>query len=424
MQRYNNSQPVPTRQPGRGVPPTRPDNVPLAPSLRQQSAIPQISMPPDPGGVSLEQIERFADYAMESGLFPDIKNKAQAVIQISYGSELGISAFASLRSIYILPPQWDAKKREFKGQGKIELSANLMQGLMERVGFQWEYAQLDDQGCVIHWWNKQGRYLGISSFFIHEAHKMGRENFSNWQKHTQDMLRARAVSRGARQFAPALLHGCYVEGEISDRDPIPESGVIEYNQQPLEAPQPQLTSEQAEERRKELLRHYHAGVKSGFAHLIPREIAGRFDYHQLAKAVIATSGSLANLDYIDLEQAVLDLERSLTDETGRVWLRDEIEHPAIDEMSAAESMEALAELWKTWVPKFPELPLIIRGCLHIAKEERKHFFTKQTSMSAAEQVRDQATPPDSETPNSEPLEVYDGEVPDDQHVTQDDQSGK
>jgi hypothetical protein len=69
--------------------------------------------------------------------------------------------------------------------------------------------------------------VGASSFTIQEAQEAGLLGKDNWKKYPSDMLFARAISRGAKRFAPGIFGGTavYTADEMGvDHD---EDGVIE-----------------------------------------------------------------------------------------------------------------------------------------------------------------------------------------------------
>lgn len=397
MQHKTNSQEL--------LPPS--DRFPV-PSSAPFPTAPAIVAPPNPGGTALAEMERYADIALQSGLFPSIQSKAAAVVQISYGAELGISAFAALRSIHIIPPSGKAANQG--AAGKVELSANLMLALMQRAGFQWEFLQNDEAACIIRWWYPGGRYAGESEFNSEDAHKTGRSGWDNWKKYKKDMLMARAVSRGARKFAPAILHGCYVEGEISDRQEV-NPAPVHTPQQPQSQPQqpeprPQVENvspEEAEKRRKANLARYHATVKSAFVHLVPDLLKGSVDWHQVAKTCYGSKGSLSDLPYLELEQLCKDVEDGCTDAGGRLYQHADITHDSIAELQGATDLEGLAEIWGYWRGRLLELPMVIRGSLFIAKEWKKAQLKEQKEASKAEPTpAPQSTPEPSPEPTPEP----------------------
>lgn len=115
--------------------------------------------------------------------------------------------------------------------GKVTLSAQLMNMLIVNAGHQANIVYLDDTGCKIRF--VRADRTGPSSIFEYEfnmehAEKAGyfgvvnidgnivEKPKSNWVKHRRDMFFSRCLSGGARKFMPDVLMNCYGMGEIED----------------------------------------------------------------------------------------------------------------------------------------------------------------------------------------------------------------
>lgn len=152
---------------------------------------------------NMDELGRFAKMAYESGLFKDLKSMSAAGVKIAAGAEFGIKPIASLRSLHVF-------------QGKVEMSATLILGLCKQAGYRYKVLQSDEQAARLEWYGPDGELLGPPvGFTIEQARKAGLLNKGPWQSYTEDMLWARAVSRGARRYCPEVVHGVYVDGEIS-----------------------------------------------------------------------------------------------------------------------------------------------------------------------------------------------------------------
>lgn len=147
-----------------------------------------------------DELQRAAIALKESGYFKDVQSKAQAIVKVMAGAELGLPPFASMTGIHII-------------QGKPVLGANVLATLVKndpRYDFQIE--QATDTECALNWFEsgsvgRNDRPVGQSSFTIEEAKKAGLTGKDNWKKYPSDMLFARAISRGARRFAPGIFGG-------------------------------------------------------------------------------------------------------------------------------------------------------------------------------------------------------------------------
>jgi hypothetical protein len=75
--------------------------------------------------------------------------------------------------------------------------------------YSYRIQKADNQICEIEW-QENKISVGISSFTIEEAKTAGLTGKDNWKKYPSDMLFARAISRGAKRFAPGIFGGAPV----------------------------------------------------------------------------------------------------------------------------------------------------------------------------------------------------------------------
>lgn len=179
-----------------------------------------------------DELQRAAIALQESGYFSDVKSKAQAIVKVMAGAELGLPPFASMTGIHII-------------QGKPVLGANVLATLVKNdPRYDYRIYQSTDNECALNWY-EGGKEVGMSSFTIEEAKDAGLTGKDNWKKYPSDMLFARAISRGARRFAPGIFGGSpvytpdemgadvdeegnvVIESVIVDANPTPESGLPE-----------------------------------------------------------------------------------------------------------------------------------------------------------------------------------------------------
>lgn len=141
-----------------------------------------------------ENLQRAAIALQESGYFPDVKSKAQAIVKVMAGAELGLPPFASMSGIHII-------------QGKPVLGANVIATLVKNdPRYNYTIKVCSDMVCTLEWF-EDGKLQGESSFTLDEAKKAGLTGKDNWTKYPSDMLFARAISRGSRRFAPGIFGG-------------------------------------------------------------------------------------------------------------------------------------------------------------------------------------------------------------------------
>ena len=110
------------------------------------------------------------------------------------GAELGLPPFASMTGIHII-------------KGKPVLGANVIATLVKNdPRYDYQITVCNERECFIDW-SENGKDVGDSSFTIEEAAAAKLAGKDNWKMYPSDMLFARAISRGARRFAPGIFGG-------------------------------------------------------------------------------------------------------------------------------------------------------------------------------------------------------------------------
>lgn len=139
----------------------------------------------------------------KSGMFPDVKSQAQAVVKILAGKELGLSPFEAMGSIYVV-------------NGRLALASKAMAGLIKRSKkYDYVIRKLDETECSIDITNSDG-IVGNTTFTFKDAAKAGLVNKENWKSYPKNMLFARALSNACRFYCPEVISGYYSLEEIED----------------------------------------------------------------------------------------------------------------------------------------------------------------------------------------------------------------
>jgi hypothetical protein len=135
----------------------------------------------------------------ESGMFPDIKSAAQAIVKIQAGAELGIAPFAAMAGIHII-------------SGKPTIGAGLMAAMVKASGkYNYRVTEQTDKICSINFY-EGAELIGTSTFTIEDAKKAGTKNTD---KFPRNMLFARAMSNGVKWYTPDVFAGpVYVPEEM------------------------------------------------------------------------------------------------------------------------------------------------------------------------------------------------------------------
>ena len=160
---------------------------------------------------ALKEPMMLGDVFSKSGMFPDVKSQAQAVVKILAGKELGVSPFEAMTNLYMV-------------SGRLAIMAKLMASIIKK-GNKYDYSvdELTDNDCKISFYRVKGDTqdpIGTSTFTIKDAAKAGLVNKDNWKNYPRNMLFARALSNGARWYCPDAVGGYYTMEELEDVSPI------------------------------------------------------------------------------------------------------------------------------------------------------------------------------------------------------------
>lgn len=153
--------------------------------------------------IPITEIMSIGKAFVESGMFPDVKSAAQAVVKIQAGQEIGIAPFAAMTGIHII-------------QGRPTIGAGLIASKVKASGkYDYKVIEMTDKNCSIEFYEGKNK-LGISSFSIDEARKAGTKNLDKFPK---NMLFARAISNGVKWFTPDVFSGpVYTPEEMITED--------------------------------------------------------------------------------------------------------------------------------------------------------------------------------------------------------------
>lgn len=128
---------------------------------------------------------------VESGMFPDIKSAAQAVVKIQAGQEIGIAPFAAMTGIHII-------------QGRPTVGAGLIASKVKSSGkYDYKVVEMTDKLCSLDFYQGKEK-IGNSTFTIEDARKAQTKNLDKFPK---NMLFARAISNGVKWFTPDVFNG-------------------------------------------------------------------------------------------------------------------------------------------------------------------------------------------------------------------------
>jgi len=183
----------------------------------------------------------------QSGYFSDAKQAAQAAVKVMAGEEVGLGPIASMTNIHIV-------------QGKVTIGANMIAALIRRhPDYDYEVTEHTDKVCSIRFIYK-GKPAGVSTFSMEDAATAGLTKNPTWRAHPRNMLFARAISNGAKWYAPDVSAGApiytpdelgaEVDGETLEVVRVPEPVAAAPKPEPapqieaeVEQPAPDVTGE-------------------------------------------------------------------------------------------------------------------------------------------------------------------------------------
>ena len=156
-----------------------------------------------PSQIELQSVALIARTAHASGLYNGVGGEAKIMMILLAAKELGVGPCQALNGGI-----WSI-------QGKVEISARLMNGLIRRAGHSIKVVRSDDTCCTLLGTRSDGDFFE-ASFTMTDAEKAGLANGNVWKKYPADMLYNRCMSRLARRLFSDVISECYVEGEISE----------------------------------------------------------------------------------------------------------------------------------------------------------------------------------------------------------------
>ncbi len=169
------------------------------------------------------------------------KQAAESNFYKNFGGQPGIMMTILAARELGVPPMLALNGGIANIQGKLEISARLMNAMMRRAGIKIAIQKSSDDECVLVGSRSDSGDTVTVSYTVAEAQKAGLvKPGGGWVKNPKDMCFARAISRLARQIAPDIIGGCYVEGEIKAT----EAEIMVPTDVPLEIPENPMQDEE------------------------------------------------------------------------------------------------------------------------------------------------------------------------------------
>ena len=160
---------------------------------------------------TLAETEMMVKAMAASGFYKEARDYNRALTLVLVGRDCGMTPTESLAGIHII-------------EGKPSFSATTLATQVKRsLKYDYEVREATTTVCRIEFFeirNGTRHSLGESSYTIEQAKAAGLAGKDNWRKYPDDMLFARAISKGMRRYAPDALHGVPVYETNEMRDAI------------------------------------------------------------------------------------------------------------------------------------------------------------------------------------------------------------
>jgi len=154
-----------------------------------------------PAAQEFQMFQTIANSAKKSGLYGGDEHKIFMILLSA--RELGVSPMLALNG-----GLWNI-------QGKVEISARLMNSLIRRAGHTMQITSTRTE-CTIVGMRADTKEVHTEIFTLEMAERAGIAKGNVWQKYAEDMLYARCMSRLARRLFPDVIGTSYVEGELRE----------------------------------------------------------------------------------------------------------------------------------------------------------------------------------------------------------------
>ena len=138
--------------------------------------------------------DTMAKSAVQSKFYNDLGNQTALITLMLSAREMGIGPMAAINGgLHII-------------QGKVQISARMMNALIRRAGHSLQTLESTEEKCVIKGKRKDNGDEETVNFSLEDAKKANLvKSGGGWSKYAVDMLYARALSRLARRLFPDVI---------------------------------------------------------------------------------------------------------------------------------------------------------------------------------------------------------------------------
>lgn len=197
-----------------------------------------------PNEEQMKALQAMAKAAHESGYYSKVGSEAGILSIMLLANELGIQPMQALSGGI-----WNIN-------GKIEISARMMNMKIRQAGHKLEIKELTSEGCVIKGIRKDTGEEYVATFKKNDAERAMVLGKQIWKNYPREMYFARALSILARTLFPDVIGNCYVEHEIRGSD---EAGTPSLTQLPETLPK---VEEKGDDKTKQLAEKLNTNYES------------------------------------------------------------------------------------------------------------------------------------------------------------------
>jgi hypothetical protein len=155
-----------------------------------------------PTNDEMKTLENLSAHAVKSKFFDKIGPQGGLLSIMIYAKELG------------LPPMQCLFGGMHNIQGKIEISASLMNSMIRKAGHKLEIIRADKAVCTIKGTRKDTGETYTETFTWDDAITADLLKNPTWKKYPKNMLFARCIKNLARMLFSDVIGSAYVEGEV------------------------------------------------------------------------------------------------------------------------------------------------------------------------------------------------------------------
>ncbi len=169
-----------------------------------------------PALMPIAEVEKLAEAAAQSGLFPALKSKAQVMTLMMLCQSEGLHPMQALRRFDII-------------QGRVAMKADAILAEFQARGGTVTWGAHDHERCEATFMAPGLGKPVVVEWTMADARRAGLATKDTWRGYSRQMLKARVVSEGVRMAMPGVVIGLYTSEETADFDARP---AVDYAPRP------------------------------------------------------------------------------------------------------------------------------------------------------------------------------------------------